>query len=187
MFPRNENRNEGTFRCSPRTKTGTRVRSHVPPERKPERGHIRQNHPFTKPPFHLPVIRANFLLTRENFKKGNLKKGVRCERFDRTLSVVLKSLSQGSHRTFLGPKRGFDRTFWGSSNLFRGSIEPSGGFDRAFLGGRRLQGTVLKFPLLSTIYTKKITNENQTNFTSLSLLLWKGKSIPPDFHSHLLS
>ena len=31
--------------------TGTRVRSHVPPERKPERGHIRQNHPFTNPPF----------------------------------------------------------------------------------------------------------------------------------------
>ena len=55
MFPRNENRNEGTFGCSPRTKTGTRVRSHVPSERKPERGHIRQNHPFTKPPFCLPV------------------------------------------------------------------------------------------------------------------------------------
>ena len=56
MFPRNEHQNEGTtFGCSPRTKTGTRVRSHVPPGRKPERGHIRQNHPFTKPPFCLPV------------------------------------------------------------------------------------------------------------------------------------
>ena len=59
---------KGSFqigRCSPETKsgtrvrsdapperkTGTRVRSHVPPERKPERGHICQNHPFTKPPF----------------------------------------------------------------------------------------------------------------------------------------
>ena len=30
--------------------------SHVAPERKPERGHVRQNHPFTKPPFYLPVI-----------------------------------------------------------------------------------------------------------------------------------
>ena len=49
MFPRNENRNEGTFGCSP----GTRVRSRVPPERKPGRGYIRQNHPFTKPPFYL--------------------------------------------------------------------------------------------------------------------------------------
>ena len=39
----------------PERKTGTRVRSHVPPERKPERGYIRQNHPFTKPPFYLPV------------------------------------------------------------------------------------------------------------------------------------
>ena len=54
-FSRNENRNEGTFGCSPERKTGTRVRSGVPPERKPERGHIRQNHPFTKPPFFLPV------------------------------------------------------------------------------------------------------------------------------------
>ena len=33
MFPRNENRNEGTFGCSTGTKTGTRVRSHAPPER----------------------------------------------------------------------------------------------------------------------------------------------------------
>ena len=59
MFPRNENRNEGTFGCSPGTKTGTktgtRVRSHVLPERKPEGGHIRQNPPFTKLPFYLPV------------------------------------------------------------------------------------------------------------------------------------
>ena len=44
MFARNENRNEGTFGCSPGTKTGTRVHSHVPSERKLERGHIRQNH-----------------------------------------------------------------------------------------------------------------------------------------------
>ena len=55
MFPRNENRNKGTFGCSSGTKTGTRVRSHVRPERRPERGHIRQNHPFTKPPFCLPM------------------------------------------------------------------------------------------------------------------------------------
>ena len=27
----------------------------IPPERKPERGYVRQNHPFTKPPFYLPV------------------------------------------------------------------------------------------------------------------------------------
>ena len=76
----------GFGRCSPGTKTGTRVRSpkppfwkppfylpitlfgvdkrvvskrvvsaDVPPQRKPERGYVRQNHPFTKPPFYLPV------------------------------------------------------------------------------------------------------------------------------------
>ena len=55
MFRRNENRNEGTFGCSAGTKTGTRVRSNVPLERKPERGYVRQNHPFTKPPSYLPV------------------------------------------------------------------------------------------------------------------------------------
>ena len=48
-------RNEGAFACSPGTKTGTRALSHVTPERKPERGYIRQNHPFTKPPFCLPL------------------------------------------------------------------------------------------------------------------------------------
>ena len=42
MFPRNENRNKSTFACSPG---------------KPERGYIRQNHPFTKPPFCLSVKR----------------------------------------------------------------------------------------------------------------------------------
>ena len=31
MFPRNENRNEGTFACSPRTATGTRVHLPKPP------------------------------------------------------------------------------------------------------------------------------------------------------------
>ena len=57
MFLRNENRNEGTFGCSPGTRTrneGTFACS--PPVQKPERGYIRQSHPFTKPPFYLPVI-----------------------------------------------------------------------------------------------------------------------------------
>ena len=31
------------------------VLADVPPERKPERGYVRQNHPFTKPTFYLPV------------------------------------------------------------------------------------------------------------------------------------
>ena len=51
MFPRNENRNEGTFGCSPGTKNRM-----FPRNEKPERGYLRQNHPFTKPPFYLPVI-----------------------------------------------------------------------------------------------------------------------------------
>ena len=36
---------------SPVPKPGTRVQSDVPRYQKPERGHIRQNRPFTKPPF----------------------------------------------------------------------------------------------------------------------------------------
>ena len=43
--------NEGTFRCSPVPNTGTRAHSDVRRCQKPERGYIRQNHPFTKPPF----------------------------------------------------------------------------------------------------------------------------------------
>ena len=56
----------------------------------------------------------------ENFKGGNIKRGVGSmrKRFHRALSVVLKSLSQGFYRTFLGPKKGFDRTFWGSIEPF---------------------------------------------------------------------
>ena len=64
MFPWNENRNEGTFGCSPGTRTGTRVRSHAAPERRQERGHIRQNHPFAKPPFCLPVKLGNEICAR---------------------------------------------------------------------------------------------------------------------------
>ena len=68
--------------------------------------------------------------------------------------MVPKSLSQGSTERFWGPKgvsiepsgvrwnlQGFDTTFLRvRSNLFKGSIEP-------FWGGRRFQGTVLRFPL----------------------------------------
>ena len=38
------------------------VSADVPPERKPERGYVRQNHPFRKPPFYLPVISVTFRL-----------------------------------------------------------------------------------------------------------------------------
>ena len=68
MFPRNENRNEGTFAKTALLETALLspsdsflvvskrvVSADVPPERKPERGYVRQNHPFTKPPFYLPV------------------------------------------------------------------------------------------------------------------------------------
>ena len=44
-------RNEATFGCSPVSKTGTKVHSDVPRHQKPEQRYIRQNHPFTKPPF----------------------------------------------------------------------------------------------------------------------------------------
>ena len=78
MFPWNENRNEGTFGCSPGTRTGTRVHSDVPPERelergyvrmfprneRPERGYVRQNHPFAKPPLCLISISKAQVLPR---------------------------------------------------------------------------------------------------------------------------
>ena len=37
--------------CSPAPKPGTRLHSDVPRHQKPERGYIRQNCPFTEPPF----------------------------------------------------------------------------------------------------------------------------------------
>ena len=51
MFPGTQSRNEGTFECSLVPKTETRAHSGVPRYQKPESGCIRQNHPFTKPPF----------------------------------------------------------------------------------------------------------------------------------------
>ena len=77
MFLQNENRNEGTFGCSPGTKTGTRALSHVAPERKPERGYIRQNHPFTKPPFCQPsTIAASPPLLSVKMAYRNSKTGL---------------------------------------------------------------------------------------------------------------
>ena len=55
--PRTKTGNEGTFGCSPERKSERGYVRNVPPERKLERGgHIRPNHPFTKPPFGLSVI-----------------------------------------------------------------------------------------------------------------------------------
>ena len=109
------------------------VLADVPPERKPERGHIRQNHPFTKPPFYLPVnymslgrlqgiptTRFLYVIFLYGFSLHTEKGAVRCEGLDRTLSVVLKSIEP-----FSGAKRGFDRTFWSSIEPFGGFIAPS--------------------------------------------------------------
>ena len=90
MSPRNENRNEGTFAKTtlletaplspndpfwwePKRVVSKRVVSaDVPPERKPERGYVRQNHPFTKPPFYLPVNQVPFTLAAVcNMKRGD--------------------------------------------------------------------------------------------------------------------
>ena len=53
--------------------------AHVPPERKPERGYICQNHPFTKPPFCLPAIiyyhRSNSLFVEISCEFSKEKKG----------------------------------------------------------------------------------------------------------------
>ena len=44
-----------TFGVDKRVVSKRVVLADVPPERNPERGYIRQNHPFTKPPFCVPL------------------------------------------------------------------------------------------------------------------------------------
>ena len=51
MFPGTKNRNEGTFGCSPGTKNRNKGTFGCSRYQKPERGYIRENHPFSKPPF----------------------------------------------------------------------------------------------------------------------------------------
>ena len=83
MFPRNENRNDGAFAKTTLLRNRPFISQWAPfwcwqkgyfqkggfggcsPERKPERGYVRQNHPFAKPPFYLPVMREqqSWLLT----------------------------------------------------------------------------------------------------------------------------
>ena len=58
MFPRNGNRNEGTFGCSPGTKTGTRVRSHVPPGAQNKNPGTRVH--SSKPPFYETALQKAF-------------------------------------------------------------------------------------------------------------------------------
>ena len=53
--------------------------------------------------------------SQESFKKGNLKRGARCQRFHRTLPVVLKD-EMGVRYNLLGS----------DGNFVRGSIEPFG-------------------------------------------------------------
>ena len=64
------NRNEGTFGCSPvQKKPGTRVHENVPRYQKPQGGYIRQNRPFTKPPF----ISSRFESPTENWHFHSLE------------------------------------------------------------------------------------------------------------------
>ena len=56
-FPSTKNRNEGTCGCSLVPKNRTRAHADVPWYPKPERGHIRQNRPFPKPP---PFVSSRF-------------------------------------------------------------------------------------------------------------------------------
>ena len=62
------------------------------------------------------ISKARLIWTRESSKRVTRKGGLRCERFDRTVSVALKTLSPVFYRAFSGAKR----VSW---NLFRGSIE----------------------------------------------------------------
>ena len=104
MFPRNENRNEGTFGWFPGTKTGTRVCSHVLPEQKPERGHIRQNNPLTKPPFYLPVTKCctfqrKRISTRKNCKFSLAVPGVLWKKATKTTRAMRGNALASSAQT----------------------------------------------------------------------------------------
>ena len=63
--PQNENQNEGTF-CPmidsdvPRNENRNEVRSHVPPEQRPERGNVCQNHPKLQ---NRPFVSSRFSLS----------------------------------------------------------------------------------------------------------------------------
>ena len=109
MFPRNENQNEGTFGWSPGTKTGTRsyegtfkgwfskrvVLADVPPERKPEPGHIRQNHPFTKLPYLSPSDFGPF---------GDCTISAHLARVSSRLREIVAAASKSQTRCMLGCK-----------------------------------------------------------------------------------
>ena len=81
--------------------------------------------------------------------KGQPEKGggVRCERVDRTLSVVLKTLpeSQGSEEPCRGPDGGLIERF--GVRIFLGVRSNFGGFDKSFLGRSPISGCRLKLPL----------------------------------------
>ena len=68
--------------------------------------------------------------------------GVRCEGFDRTLSLVLKTLSVGAFWTFSGANGGSMEPLGLRWNLTKGSIESCGVIDRAleFFGGSPMSG-----------------------------------------------
>ena len=71
------------------------------PERKPERGHIRQNHPFTKPPFYLPVnFQANLRIAVAGVLTFHLERA----RFADPHSPSLRMGPSGAPATW--------RTFW---------------------------------------------------------------------------
>ena len=95
----------------------------------------------------------------ESCKRVTWKGRFRFERFDRTLSVVLTTLSRGFYRTFSVAKKWvFDRTFWVSQNLLRGSIESFGlrGSIGRFWRGHRFQGTASKPPPAASLVIRFI-------------------------------
>ena len=71
------------------------VSADVPPERRPERGYVRQNHPFTKPPFYLPVtFEGRGTLTRDQDISAKPKQA-RAAAFARSAS------REGRHRALM--------------------------------------------------------------------------------------
>ena len=94
------------------------VSADVPPERKPERGYIRQNRPFTKPPFYLPVsLRAwgfSYQGSRGVPKNPSTLGAQRLKKFKiLKFSSEIENFKRATHQTpiFVGNSEGRDWNF----------------------------------------------------------------------------
>ena len=121
----------------------------------------------------------------ESFERVTCKREVRCERFDGSLSVVLKTHHWCSTEHFRGPNGASIETLAVRLNLFGASIEP-------FWDGHRCQGKCLsKTPSIYRVFLSlKFKEPMLCTPGSHNLRHFRGVSViaayPLDHHSTLL-